>query len=283
MNSRPFRDQVVIVTGASAGIGQALARLLADQGAKVAIAARRAERLEEVAAECRSLGGEVLVVPADVGDEAQCKTLVEQTAQTYGRIDMVINNAGLTVIALLEEYPDLHLFKQVIDTNFYGGVYCTYYSLPYLKQSKGRIVGISSAGGKAALPFNTAYIASKFAMHGFYDSLRMEVKQYGISVTLVCPYWVRTEFHESQMDKNGVPVGTRGRAIYTKKTMSAERCAQIVLDSALKRRREVLLGPGKLAAWIKPFAPGLLDWITIEMFLKPAVRRARANQGEVKP
>lgn len=280
MENSPYRDQVVIVTGASAGIGQALARLLAGQGATVVIAARRRERLEALALECCSLGAQVLAVPTDVSIEAQCQSLIDQTIQSFGRIDMLINNAGLAATALLEDFPNLQLFKQVMDVNFNGAVYCTYYALPYLKQSKGRIVAVSSLGGKAALPYNTPYIASKFAMHGFFDSLRMEVKLHGVSVTIVCPSWVATEFHEAQMDKDGVPKGKKGRAIYDKKTMTSEQCAQIVLDAAHKRRREILMGPGRLAVWLKVLSPELLDWVTIKMFLEPLIRKARAGQKE---
>ena len=276
-----FRDKVVIVTGASAGIGKALALQLAEQGAKVTIAARRAERLEQVTTECRALGGDSLVVPTDVGDESQCKALIEKTITAFGRLDMLINNAGLAASALFDEFPDLHLFKQTMDVNFYGAVYCTYYALPHLKQSKGRIVAISSLGGKAAIPYNTPYCASKYAMHGFYDSLRMELVQHGVSCTVVCPSWVATEFHESQLNKDGVPRGERGRAYYTKKTMTSDQCAQIVLNAAYKRRREVLMGPGTLAVWLKVIAPGFLDWFAVKVFLEAAIRRAKAGKIEV--
>lgn len=280
MKTDTFRGQVVIVTGASAGIGKAMALQLAEQGAKVALAARRAERLEQVAAECRAPGGEVLVVPTDVSDEAQCKNLVEKTVAAFGRLDMLINNAGLAAIALFDEFPDLHLFRQTMNVNFYGGVHCTYYALPHLKQSKGRIVAISSLGGKAALPYNTPYCASKYAMHGFYDSLRMELMQHGVSVTVICPSWVVTEFHESQMDKDGVPKGARGRAIYSEKTMTAERCAALTLRAAYKRRRELLMSPGALAAWLKLLAPGFVDWFAVKVFLGAAIRRAKAAEAK---
>src|SRR5512137_2228222 len=151
MKTDAFRGQVVIVTGTSAGIGRSLAILLASQGAKVVIAARRADRLEQVAAECRVRGGEVLVVPTDVSDEAQCKDLIDKTVATFGRLDMLINNAGMAASALLDEFPDLRLFRQTVDVNFYGTVYCTYYALPHLKQSKGRLVAVSSLGGKSAI------------------------------------------------------------------------------------------------------------------------------------
>jgi len=283
MKSDVFRGQVAIVTGASAGIGRSLALQLASQGAKVVLAARRVDRLEQVALECRQRGGETLVVPMDVSDEAQCKALVEKTVGQFGRLDMLINNAGLAVSAFFNDFPDLHLFKHTMNVNFYGAVYCTYYALPYLKQSKGRIVAISSVGAKAAIPYNTPYISSKYAMHGFYDALRMELYRYGVSVTIICPYWVVTEFHEAQMDKNGLPRGRRGRAIYTDKMMTAERCAKITLEAAKKRRREVLMGPGTLAVWLKLLAPGLLDRLSVKIFLEPVIRRGRMKLQERKP
>ena len=196
---------------------------------------RRAEidRLDDLARECSALGGEALAFPTDVADEAQCRRLVEQTAAAFGGVDMLVNNAGIGVGSALADLPDLRLFKQVIDVNFYGMVYCTYYALPWLKQARGRLVNISSLGGKMALPFNTSYCASKYAVHGFSDSLRMELAPAGVSVTVVCPYWVVTEFHEHFMNKDGQQKGPAGRAIYTKRMMTAERCAAIVLRAAL--------------------------------------------------
>jgi short-subunit dehydrogenase len=249
---------------------------------KLVIAARRAERLEHLAVECRSLGGDVLVVPTDVSDEVQCKVLIEKTLDVFGRLDMLVNNAGLAASALFDEFPDLHLFKHTMDVNFYGTVYCTYYALPYLKKTRGRIVAVSSVGGKSAIPYNTPYCASKYAMHGFYDSLRMELYQHGVSCTVVCPWWVATEFHESQLNKDGVPRGERGRAYYTKKTMTSDQCAQIVLNAAFKHRREVLMGPGTLAIWLKVIAPGFLDWFAVKVFLEAAIRRSKAGKIEVQ-
>jgi short-subunit dehydrogenase len=282
MKSDAFHDQAVIITGASAGIGRSLALQLAAQGARVSIAARRAERLEQVAAECRALGTEVLVVPTDVSDEAQCQTLIEKTVATFGRLDMLINDAGLAASALFDEFPNLDLFRHTMNVNFYGAVHCTYYALPHLKRTKGRIVVISSLGGKAALPYNTPYCASKYALHGFYDALRMELSQSGVSITVICPSWVVSEFHEAQLTKDGTPVGQRGRAIYTKKMMTAEQCAQITLDAAHKRRREVLMSPGGLAVWLKVIAPGLVDWLAFKMFLEPIIKRAKARKIETK-
>jgi NAD(P)-dependent dehydrogenase (short-subunit alcohol dehydrogenase family) len=199
-----FRDHAVIITGASSGIGRALALQLADEGAWLALAARNAERLEDVAAACRQRGGRALAVPTDVADETQCRTLVERACQEYGRLDILINNAGIAVVAKLDQLPDLERFRQVMDVNFYGAVHCTYGALPYLKATRGRIVNVSSLGGRLAIPYNTSYVASKAALERFSDALRMELTEAGVSVTVVCPSWVVTEFHERMLDRDGL-------------------------------------------------------------------------------
>jgi short-subunit dehydrogenase len=276
MKKTSFQDHVAIITGASSGIGQALALQLAGRRAKVVIAARRADLLDEVATACCQAGGKALAIPTDISDEIQCKALIEKTIDRFGRLDLLVNNAGMAVVARLEDYATLDLFRHTINVNFYGAVYCTYYALPYLKHSRGRIVAVSSLGGKAPAPYNAPYVASKFAMHGFFDSLRIELIQTGVSVTIVCPYSVMTGFHEAQMDKDGVAIGPRGRAIYTKNMMTAERCAEIILRAAYNRKREVMMGPGRLLAWLKLLAPGLVDRLVIN-FIKAAARRQQGS------
>jgi short-subunit dehydrogenase len=276
-----FRGQAVIITGASAGIGRELARQLANQGARVALAARRADRLDELAKECRLLGGEAVAVPTDVGVEDECRCLVEKTVQTYGKLDMLINNAGLTAIALLDDYHNLELFNRIMAVNFFGAVACSYYAIPHLKQTKGRLVAVSSLGGKLALPYNSPYIASKHALQGFCDSLRMELAPSGVSVTVISPYWVISEFHEAQLNRDGERRGKGGAAVYSRRMMTSEECAHKVLQAAYARRREVVMPPGRLAGWLKLAAPGMLEWLIIQLVLKPAIRRARAGaKGE---
>jgi short-subunit dehydrogenase len=186
---------------------------------------------------------------------------------------MLINNAGMSVVSKLDELPDPRLFKQVVDVNFYGMVHCTFHALPYLKASSGRIVNVSSLGGLLAIPYNSPYVSSKFAMNGFSESLRMELANDGVSMTLICPYWVVTEFHERYLDKNGNPKGKAGRAIYTKNTMTAEQCAEIIIEAARRRKRQVVMSPGGLSLWLKLLAPDWMDQLTIQRFLKPVAKR----------
>lgn len=263
MTASLFGERVVIITGASSGIGAALAYQLADQGAWVVLAARRADKLNAVAQACQRRGGQALVVPTDVSDEVQCQRLVEDTVGAYRRIDMLINNAGFTVNGPFEDLPDLARFKRVLDVNFRGSVYCTYYALPYLKQTRGRIVAICSLAGKAPVPLNTAYTASKQAMAAFFDTLRIEldVAKAGVSVTVVYPDFVVTQFAANVVTADGQRVGEEAaKAFYTDKMMTAETCARITLDAAARRKRELVTSTrGKLIDWLKLIAPGWLD------------------------
>jgi short-subunit dehydrogenase len=272
MASTRFSQQSVIVTGASSGIGEALAHRLADEGAWLALAARRADRLESVAEACRRRGGRALAIPTDVTDESACRALIARVRAEYGRIDMLVNNAGLSVVALFEELHDLDLFRRVMDVNFYGALHCTFHALPHLIASRGRLVNISSLGGRLAIPFNSGYVASKFALGGLSDALRLELARHGVSVTLVCPYWVVSEFHESYLDRDGKPKGPRGRALYTKRTMTADRCAAITLEAARRRRREVLMSPGRSAVALQGLVPGLTERLVRSVFMR-SVRR----------
>jgi short-subunit dehydrogenase len=273
MASTRFSQHAVIITGASSGIGEALALRLAEEGAWLGLAARRADRLEAVADACRACGARALAIPTDVADEQACRALVERTQREYGRLDMLINNAGLSVVSRLADLHDLDLFRRVMNVNFYGALYCTFHALPHLIETKGRLVNISSLGGRLAIPYNSSYVASKFALGGLSDSLRLELAGSGVSVTLICPYWVVSEFHESYLDRDGQPKGPRGRALYTKRMMTADGCAKITLEAARRRRREVLMGPGKPAVWLQALAPGLADRLIQGAFMRSVRRR----------
>jgi len=267
--SDPFHDNVVLITGASSGIGKQLALQLADQGAWLSLAARSEDRLLQVAASCRERGARTLVAPTDVAHEDQCQALVERTVAEFGRLDTLINNAGFGLHARFDELPDLRAFEQVMQVNFMGSVYCTYHALPHLMETTGRIVGISSLAGRFSTPRNTAYCASKHALTGFYDSLRNEMRRTGVTVTAVYPSFVVTEFNERLLESDGTPRGERGRQFYTKRMMTAERCARLIIRSAAARKRQrVMTLGGKVALWVQLIAPATLDRVVRKIVRK---------------
>src|SRR5579885_786789 len=166
-----FRDKVVIVTGASDGIGRELAVQLAAEGACLALASRNADRLNAVAAECVARGGRAVVIPTDVSDREACGRLVEKTVAAFGRIDMLISNAGISMWARFADVKDPEMIERILRVNFLGAMYCTWHALPYLRQSRGRIVAVSSISGWYPAPTGSGYAASKYALRGFFDSI----------------------------------------------------------------------------------------------------------------
>jgi short-subunit dehydrogenase len=260
MKESVFRDNVVIITGASSGIGRELALQLAGQGAWLALAARNTERLEEVATRCRQRGAKALAVPTDVAGQAQCENLIKRTVAEYGRIDTLINNAGITMWAEFKEMQDLTPLEQIMQVNYFGSVYCTHYALPHLKKTRGRIVGISSLAGKMGIPTRSGYAASKHAMAGFFDTLRIEVQDDGISVTMIYPGFVGTEVRERAFGADGQPLGDS--PVQEDKVMTVETCARLIIKAAARRKREeVMTLRAKVGMWLKLIAPGIPDRI----------------------
>jgi short-subunit dehydrogenase len=250
MSDAPFRQNVVLLTGASRGLGEQLAYRLAEQGAWLALAARSGEALERVAATCRARGGRALAIPSDLIDEAQCRRLVERTVAEYGRIDTLINNAGMGYPRRFEQLGNLESIRAEITLNYLGTVYCTYYALPYLKRTRGRIVGINSFGGLVGLPGTAGYNASKHAMRGFLNTLRVELRGSGVSVSIVYLGALRNERLQEVMGENMRKVPT----------MDAARCATHILRQAARRRREqVLTLSGKSLVWLYSLAPALVE------------------------
>lgn len=253
-----FKGKTCIITGASAGIGLALARQLAAQGANLALAARDQAKLDQIAEECRQLGGDAIGIATDVADQKACEHLVARTAERFGRIDMLINNAGLTMLSRFDELRDLSLLGKITQVNYLGSVYCTYYALPYLKRNAGRIVSVSSISGFTGLPYRSAYSASKHAVVGFFDTLRLELMEDGVSVTTVFPGFVKTEIRERAFDGAGNPLAKS--FVNEAHSMTPEECASIILKAALKRKAlEVMTFRGKLGRYIKILLPRLAD------------------------
>jgi short-subunit dehydrogenase len=258
MGETVFKYNVVILTGASSGIGHAAALQLAGQGAWLALAARDADRLEEAAAECRQRGGRAIAVKTDVAIESDCRNLIERTVAEYGRIDTLINNAGISMFAQFDELQDLAGFERMLRVNYLGAVYCTHYALPHLKQTRGRLVAVSSLAGKNGVPTRSGYAASKHAMTGFFDSLRIELADTGVSVTVIYPGFVTSEIRERAFGADGQPLGKS--PVRESEVMSAEECARIMINAIAKRKREeVMTLRGKLGQWAKLIAPGLVD------------------------
>jgi short-subunit dehydrogenase len=258
-----FRDQRIIITGASSGIGRELAHQLAALGARLALAARREQELRMVANECQEMGAQAIAVPTDITVQEQCQDLIEKTVDEWGGVDMLINNAGTSMHASFENITDLSVYERLMRINYLGAVSCTHYSLPYLKTSQGKIVVVSSLAGKTGVPTRTGYSASKHALHGFFDALRCELTGSGATVTIVCPGYVATGIRRYIIGYYGHPMYKS----YTNdsKFMSAESCAGIILKAAAKGKREVIMTlTGKAGQYIKPFLPGLIDRIALK-------------------
>ena len=253
-----FAGKVIVVTGASEGIGRALCKALAPQRPRLVLAARNVTRLDSLAADCSALGAETLVVGTDVTRLDSCSALVEAAVARFGAIDVLVNNAGGSMWTRFDEIEDLTLFERLMQLNYLGSVYPTWFALPHLKRTRGRIVAVSSMAGLIGVPTRTAYSAAKHAVTGFFDALRVELAESGVSVTLVCPDFVVSEIHKRALGADGRPLGENPMA--GSRIMSAEECAALMIP-AIERRERMLLtsARGRLSRWLKLVAPGSVD------------------------
>jgi NAD(P)-dependent dehydrogenase (short-subunit alcohol dehydrogenase family) len=197
-----FRDKVVLITGGSSGIGRATALRLASYGAKVAVAARNQKRLDEVAAEAAAAGAQAMAVPTDVSIPDDCERAVETTVEHFGGLDILISSAGLSLRSYFEG-SDLEVLERVVFVNFFGTMYMTHYALPHIKRTKGSLVAMSSMTGMRGIPSYAIYGASKFAVQGFYESLRLELKREGVHVGVVSPGFVDTPLRNRVLNRRG--------------------------------------------------------------------------------
>ncbi len=266
--------RVVVITGASDGIGAEMARQLAAQegaGIKLVLAARNAAQLDAVAGACAALGAETFTVPTDVGVQIQCRRLVVSALERFGRIDVLVNNAGRSAHALFEEVEDLGWYEELMRVNLWGSVWCTQAALPALKASQGKIVAVSSLAGLVGVPGRTAYSASKFAMTGFFEALRAELKGAGVSVTTAYPGVVATQIRYRGFNAQGEPMGTS--ALREDGAMSVEACARLIIAGMDGRKREVVMtAKGKVGRFLKLLAPGLVEKMALA-----------ALKGDVRP
>jgi short-subunit dehydrogenase len=247
-----------VITGASTGIGAAIARVWAARGDNVVLAARNEEELEKLAKAC---GDEnALVVKTDVTDPKQCEAMVKAAVDRFGGIDVLVNNAGISMWARFREITDLTLFERIMKVNYLGTVYSTHYALEHLIRSRGLIVGISSLTGKTGVPTRSGYSASKHAMQGFLDSIRIELRGSGVDVLVVSPGFVKTDIRSRVLGPNGRPLETSPRD--EEDGMSIEECTSIIVRAVDRRARDVVMTPrAKIGMWIKLVAPSVVDRI----------------------
>lgn len=262
-----MKDKVVIITGASSGIGRSLAYVYGEKGSKLVIASRNLESLEAIAKELTASGVEVLAVKADVSLEADCINVVNETIRRFGKIDILINNAGISMRALFRDL-DLDVIRRLMDTNFWGTVYCTKYALPYLLESKGTIVGVISVAGHIGLPGRTGYSASKFAVRGFLDTLRVENLKTGLKVLVVAPGFTASNIRRTALVADGSQQGETPRN--EDHLMSPDKVARRIYRAVKNRRRQLILTffEGKLAVLLKQWFPRLVDWQTYKQMAK---------------
>jgi short-subunit dehydrogenase len=252
--------KAVVVTGASSGIGRALCLELARRGARLMLAARGENRLAEVARECEALGGEALAIPTDVSSESACRNLIERAVERYCGIDALVANAGRTMWARLDEMTDLSAYEELMRVNYLGCVYPTFYALPHLKKTRGRILAVSSLAGLTGVPERTGYAATKHAIFGFFDSLRIELEGSGVSVTIAAPDFVLTEIHRAAIGPDGLAL--RKSPMQESKIMTAEACARHIVR-AMEKRKRLWIGSqrGRVGRFVRLFAPALTDRI----------------------
>jgi short-subunit dehydrogenase len=254
---RKLQNKVVIVTGASSGIGKAIAKEYAQNGAKVVLAARNTEKLLRIKIDIEKSGGKAVFVETDVSKKSDCENLIKQTVNKFGKIDILVNNAGISMRASFSKLK-LEVLERVMNINFWGTVYCSKFALPYLLEQKGSIIGISSISGVTPLPGRTGYVASKYAMDGFLNTLRIEYMKKGLHVLVVHPGFTASNIRNTALNDEGKSQKETPRN--ESKMMPSEQVAKIVVRATIKRKRDLVLTmQGKMAVWVYKNFPRLAD------------------------
>ncbi|MCW3105421.1 MAG: Short-chain dehydrogenase [Bacteroidetes bacterium] len=253
-----FNNKVVWITGASSGIGEALVKAFAAEGAKVVLSARRAEELERVRKSAGLNDSNSLILPLDLANTSAADKLTSQVISTFGRIDILVNNGGISQRALTKD-TSIETDRQIMEVNFFGTVALTKSVLPHmLKQQSGHIIAMSSIAGKFGFYFRSAYSASKHALHGFFESLRMEIYRDNVKVLIVCPGKIKTSISLNAVTGSGGRFNKMDES--TEKGLSAEECAKQIRDAIITNKEEVLIGGKELkAVWVKRFFPKLFS------------------------
>lgn len=259
-----FDDKVILISGASSGIGKALAEQLLMQGARVGVCARNSDKLKQAFPGADP--ERILMQQADVSRSADCAAFVQAALNRWGRIDVVINNAGISMRALFEDL-DIQVLHELMNINFWGTVYLTKAALPHILKQKGIIVGVSSIAGYRGLPARSGYSASKFAMQGFLESLRTELLHTGTHVMWVSPGFTASNIRNTALNADGK--AQQETPLKENKLMSAETCATHMLQAMKRRKRSlVLTTQGKMAVWLNKLIPSFVDEKVYRLFLK---------------
>src|SRR6201994_2505730 len=247
-----LNDKVVIITGASSGIGKALAIEFASRGAHLVVASRQYVALCELTESLiNQYGIQAVAVQCDVAVEEDCSHLIKQTILTFNKIDILVNNAGISMRALFKDV-DLKVLKTIMDVNYWGTVYCTKYALPHIQKTKGSIIGVSSIAGYKGLPGRSGYSASKFAMNGFLDALRVENLKTGVHVMTACPGFTASNIRNTALNKDGVSQGES--TLEEEKMMSSDEVAKRIADGIENRSRTLIMtSQGKLTVTLSKF------------------------------
>ncbi|MCX6295733.1 MAG: SDR family oxidoreductase [Bacteroidetes bacterium] len=252
------KNKVVWITGASSGIGEALSKAFALEGAKLILSARRTEELQRVKQSLDLPDQDVLILPMDLSDSSKTNELAQQVINKFGRIDILVNNGGISQRSLTME-TSLEIDRKIMEINFFGTIALTKSVLPFMiKQKSGHIVVVSSIAGKFGFYFRSAYSASKHALHGFFESLRMEIQNSNVNVLIVCPGKIKTNISLNAITSSGSRNNNMEES--HEKGLSAEKCAQQILDGIKKNKEEIFVGGKELKAiWVKQFFPKLFS------------------------
>lgn len=259
-----FNNKVVVVTGGTDGIGKAMVEKLLEAGAKVATCGRDHDKLYRLQATYPSSPLHTML--ADVSSENDCRRFIETTVKVFGGIDILINNAGISMRALLKEVST-EVLQKVMNINFFGTVYCTKYALPSIIERKGSIVGVSSIAGYRGLPGRSAYSASKFAVQGWLESVRTELLHEGVHVMWVCPGFTASNIRVAALNKDGQSQGES--PLEEGSLMTAEECADHILKAIKKKKRSLVMTfTDKRTVIVNKLFPALADKLTYKFFFK---------------
>ena len=261
-----MNNKVIIITGGSSGIGKALALEYGLLDAHIVITGRNEDKLQETTVELQKAGISIVGIPCDSSLEKETRIMVEQVKEKFGQIDLFINNAGISMRSMFGDVS-IDVLKTVMDINFWGTVYATQAALPYLKESKGGIIGISSIAGYRGLPVRSGYSASKFAMNGFLEALRTELLHSGVHVLIACPGFTASNIRNSSLNAEGNITGESMRE--EEKMMSAEEVAKKIIRAYQQKKKTLIMTfQGKLTVFLNKWMNGLMDTLVYNSLKK---------------